>query len=82
MNRLKEEGTGRDPHYGLGWGLPGLGRGTPSSASSFGHAGATGSLLVVDPAYDLVFVHLRNDWGASMRASDEVLQAVYGALVP
>ena len=77
---LREVGTGRPPNYGLGWGFPGLGRGTPASPSAFAHTGATGSILLVDPEWDLVVVHLRNDWGASMQATDEVLQAVYGAL--
>ena len=74
-----ERGTGRSPNYGLGWGFPGLGRGTPASAETFAHTGSTGSILLVDPAYDLVVVHLRNDWGATMLATDEVLQLVYGA---
>jgi CubicO group peptidase (beta-lactamase class C family) len=78
--RVAEIGTGRAPNYGLGWGFPGLGYGTPSSEGSFGHAGGTGSVLLVDPAYDLVIVHLRNRWGATMKATDEVVQAVYGAL--
>jgi CubicO group peptidase (beta-lactamase class C family) len=68
------------PNYGLGWGLPGLGRGLPASASASGHSGATGSVLVVDPAWDLVIVYLRNEWGASTTATDEAVQRVYAAL--
>jgi CubicO group peptidase (beta-lactamase class C family) len=78
--RVRERGTGRSPDYGLGWGFPGLGRGMPSSDVAFAHAGGTGSILLVDPPYDLVVVHLRNDWNATMKATDEVVQAVYGAL--
>ena len=42
----------------------------------------TGTILHIDPAEDLVIVHLRNRWDATMRATDEVVQAVYGALTP
>jgi serine-type D-Ala-D-Ala carboxypeptidase len=77
---LVEVGSGRPPDYGLGWGFPGLGRGLPCSAAAFGHSGATGSMLIVDPTWDLVFVHLRNEWGATITATDEVIQAVYAAL--
>ena len=79
-NDVSELGTGRDPGYGLGWGLPWLGRASPSGALSFGHTGATGSTLIVDPANDLVLVYLRNDWSSPMTLADEAVQAVYGAL--
>jgi CubicO group peptidase (beta-lactamase class C family) len=78
--RVVELGTGRPPTYALGWGRPGLGRGSPASSSAFGHTGATGSNLIVDPANDLVIVYLRNVWGAPMTTADEAVQAVYGAL--
>ncbi len=77
---LTELGTGRRPTYGLGWARPGLGRGSPASPSAFGHKGASGSELIVDPAYDLVVVCLRNEWGVASTATDEVIQAVYAAL--
>ena len=85
MTRL-HTGTVRDfggapqPNYGLGWGRPGLGRGLPASASAFAHTGASGSVLLVDPAYDLVVVYLRNEWGASVTLTDEAVQLVYAAL--
>jgi CubicO group peptidase (beta-lactamase class C family) len=66
--------------YGLGWGLPGLKRGAVRSARAFGHSGATGSVLVVDPVYDAVIVYLRNEWGARGLPTDEAVQAVYSAL--
>jgi CubicO group peptidase (beta-lactamase class C family) len=85
MTRLQtdgilEIGTGRAPGYALGWGRPGLGRGSPVSPSAFGHNGASGSTLIVDPAHDLVVVYLRNEWSATMTATDEAVQAVYAAL--
>jgi CubicO group peptidase (beta-lactamase class C family) len=77
---LTELGTGRPPTYGIGWGLPGLGRGSPASPSAFGHGGATGSVMIVDPANDLVVVYLRNEWGVPSTAHDEAVQVVYAAL--
>lgn len=70
----------RSPHYGLGWALPGQGPGSPASTRAFGHTGATGSQLIVDPAWDLVVVYLRNEWDADMVQTDEAIQAVYAAL--
>jgi CubicO group peptidase (beta-lactamase class C family) len=85
MTRLQTEGileldTGRPPIYALGWGRPGLGRGSPASPAAFGHTGATGSVLIVDPSVDLVVVYLRNEWSAPMTTADEAVQAVYAAL--
>jgi CubicO group peptidase (beta-lactamase class C family) len=77
---VRELGTGRRPDYGLGWGRPGEGRGSPASPSAFGHSGASGSMLIVDPDEDLVVVYLRNHWGVSMTATEQAIQAVYGAL--
>jgi CubicO group peptidase (beta-lactamase class C family) len=77
---LVEHDTGRPATYGLGWGLPGLGRGSPASRSAFAHSGATGSYLLVDPTYDLVIAYLRNEWGAPTAPTDSAIQAVYAAL--
>jgi CubicO group peptidase (beta-lactamase class C family) len=77
---VRELDDGRPATYALGWGRPGLGRGSPAGPSSFGHSGATGSLLVVDPDHDLVVAYLRTEWGATMTATDEAVQAVYAAL--
>jgi CubicO group peptidase (beta-lactamase class C family) len=70
----------RRPYYGLGWALPGRTNGSPASPSAFGHAGATGTALVVDPERDVVVVYLRNEWDSGPVAADEAVQAVYGAL--
>jgi CubicO group peptidase (beta-lactamase class C family) len=67
-----------DAHYAMGWGKPG-----PASAGSpqaFGHGGASGTQLWIDPAHDLVFVYLTGYWGAAGEAIDDVQLAVYGAL--
>jgi CubicO group peptidase (beta-lactamase class C family) len=75
---IREEGMPpRDPQYGLGWAR--MGRQRPSSSGAFGHGGATGSLFVVDPTYDVVFVFLRNEWDADGEPEEIALQLVYGA---
>ncbi|HJP71511.1 MAG TPA: serine hydrolase domain-containing protein [Candidatus Limnocylindria bacterium] len=74
---IREGGSGEPVRYGLGWGLQ-LGSG--SSDRAFGHTGATGSVLVVDPAYDLVAVYLRNWWGVSSDDTNEMLDAIYEAI--
>lgn len=85
MTRLQtqtvtEWGTGRPPEYALGWGLTGMGPGEIPGRSAFGHGGATGSTLIVDPEHDLVVVYLRNEWGASDGPADEAVALVYAAL--
>lgn len=77
---ILETGTGRSPTYALGWSRPGLGRGSPASFGAFGHSGATGSILIVDPSWDLVVVYLRNEWSAPMTTAEEAVQAVYAAI--
>jgi CubicO group peptidase (beta-lactamase class C family) len=70
----------RRPTYGLGFGLLESSRALPAGRGAFGHSGASGSLLVVDPERDLVVVHLRDEWGATMQLTHEAVAAVYGAL--
>jgi CubicO group peptidase (beta-lactamase class C family) len=77
-------GTADRFNYGAGWGKPSLPRDGDLLASerSFGHGGATGSLLWIDPDYDFVYVFLSNRWYAAdpTDARSRVLNAVYGAL--
>jgi len=44
------------------------------------HGGATGTLLLIDPAWELVFVFLTNQWNIESSVPNKVLNAVYGAL--
>ncbi|MEO7912050.1 MAG: serine hydrolase [Roseiflexaceae bacterium] len=67
-------------HYGLGWGKPAPHGSRLASPRAFGHGGATGTLLLIDPEWDLVFVFLTNQWGIQGTAPDKALNAVYGAL--
>ena len=66
--------------YGLGWSLPGASGRQPASRRSFGHGGATGTRLLVDPDADLVVVYLVNHWGVGDEGSWAAVQAVYAAL--
>jgi CubicO group peptidase (beta-lactamase class C family) len=67
-----------DAHYALGWGKPGVT--TPGSAAAFGHGGATGTRLWIDPGHDLVFVYLTGVWGYPTEPVDRVMNAVYAAI--
>ena len=77
------DGLGREAnpldsaHYALGWGTPGPGH--PASPRAFGHGGASGTRLWVDPAHDLVVVYLTGFWGLPSQVIDETLFAVYGS---
>jgi CubicO group peptidase (beta-lactamase class C family) len=88
-----EDGTTREPRYGLGWGKPSpfglppsvLGPPVetsvrvPASTSTFTHGGACGSRIWVDPERDLVFAFLTNEWGVSDAPMYAVLAEVYRA---
>lgn len=52
-------------NYGLGWAKPASppNGGILTSERAYGHGGATGTLLWIDPEYDLVYVFLANQWG-------------------
>jgi len=76
-------GAAEDPvranHYALGWGKPDS-RTDPASPAAFGHSGATGTRLWIDPQHDLVVVYLTGAWGFPSARIDGVIQAVYAAL--
>ncbi|MGI8589024.1 MAG: serine hydrolase domain-containing protein [Chloroflexia bacterium] len=75
------EGRAKAFRYGLGWGKPHPDA-SLASPSAYGHGGATGTLLWVDPTWDLVFVFLTNRWEVGNDVATRVLNAVYGALEP
>lgn len=68
----------------LGWGKRGDAGGFLASERAFGHGGATGSFLWVDPEYDLVVALLSNRWGGAPGVGPNValaaINAVYGSL--
>jgi CubicO group peptidase (beta-lactamase class C family) len=65
-------------HYAVGWAKPGIA--SPASPASFGHGGATGTRLWVDPAHDLVFLYLSGVWEMAHPPINAVHDAVYAAL--
>jgi CubicO group peptidase (beta-lactamase class C family) len=78
---IVEPGTPpRRPGHGLGWAVATPDGRLPGSLRRFGHRGASGSYLSIDPAAGLVIVLLGDLWGAPERLQDTVLGAVYGAL--
>ena len=76
-----EEGVRSPFDYGLGWAKPSptSEQGGMGSVNSFGHGGATGTYLWIDPEWDLVFVLMTNNW-ADGDDGHRVLNAVYGSL--
>jgi serine-type D-Ala-D-Ala carboxypeptidase len=80
MTEVMDDGRSVPALYGLGWGKPGLDGSTLASPRAYRHGGATGTLLLVDPEWDLVFVFLTNTWGIEGRAPDLVANAIYGAM--
>ena len=81
--RVTGTGGGAAPrpvHYGLGWRKPTLDDPLPGSPAVFGHGGATGTYLWVDPDWDLVVVFLTNQWGIETPVPRRAIQAVYSAL--
>jgi CubicO group peptidase (beta-lactamase class C family) len=69
----------RAAHHALGWAKPDP-RTDPASPAAFGHSGATGTRLWIDPLHDLVVVYLTGAWGFPSGRIDRVVQAVYAAL--
>jgi CubicO group peptidase (beta-lactamase class C family) len=76
-----EDGRAVPAHYALSWRKGSLDGARPGSPRVFGHDGATGGLLWIDPEWDLVFVYLTNSFGsADAHVQQAALQAIYGAL--
>jgi CubicO group peptidase (beta-lactamase class C family) len=71
-------------NYALGWGKP---MSPPNAAilgsqRAYSHHGATGTMLRIDPEYDLVVAFLTNTWGHQdpTDAKGRILNVVYGAM--
>lgn len=75
-----ENGKPRPTYAGLGWGMRSPCGNVLGSERAYGHAGASGSWLWVDPEYDLVFALLSNTEGGKPGTPIKMLNAVYGAL--
>lgn len=70
----------RPTYAGLGWGLRGPHANVIGSPRAYGHAGASGSWLWIDPEWELVFVLLSNTAHGKPTTPMRLLNAVYGAL--
>jgi CubicO group peptidase (beta-lactamase class C family) len=72
-------------NYALGWGKPSSPPNGDLLASerAYGHGGATGTLLWIDPEWDLVYVFLTNKWEMKdpTDAKARGLNAAYGAFI-
>ena len=72
-------------NYGMGWGKPSYppNGGIMCSERAFSHHGATGTMLWIDPEYDLVVVFLSNYCGHEDKtdAKGRILNVVYGTMV-
>jgi CubicO group peptidase (beta-lactamase class C family) len=70
-------------NYGIGWGKPTYppNGGIMCSERSFGHHGATGTMLWIDPEYDVVVVFFTNIWDHKdpTDAKGRILNVVYGS---
>ena len=75
-----ENGKPRPTFAGLGWGMRNPGGNVLGSERAYGHAGASGSWLWIDPDWDLVFVLLSNSEKGKPNTPVKMLNAVYGAL--
>ncbi|MEO8286871.1 MAG: serine hydrolase domain-containing protein [Chloroflexota bacterium] len=76
--------SGTSFNYGLGWGKPSSPRDGDLLASerAFGHNGASGTTLWIDPQYGFVYVFLSNRWDMvdPLLTSARGLNVVYGAV--
>jgi CubicO group peptidase (beta-lactamase class C family) len=72
------EGQAVPANYALGWKKPMAD--SLASPRAFRHGGITGTQLLIDPEWELVFVFLTNYWGIQGSAAMLALHAVYGAL--
>jgi CubicO group peptidase (beta-lactamase class C family) len=83
LSEMRALGDG-PAYYGLGWGKSGpRGGGGPSTElrtpAGFGHGGATGTSLWIEPELDLVFVFLTNRWGLDAPHANRALNAAIAA---
>ena len=75
-----ENGTPRPTYAGLGWGMRSPHGNVLGSERAYGHAGASGSWVWIDPEWDLVFALMSNSARGKPSTPIRMLNAVYGAL--
>lgn len=67
-------------YRGLGFSIVGPQRAELVPVGVYGHGGATGTRLWIDPIHDLVIVFLTNRWGQDNRWRDRAINAFYGQI--
>lgn len=67
-------------YRGLGFSIVGPGRSGLVPIGTYGHGGATGTRLWIDPVHGLVIVFLTNRWDQDNRWRERALNAFYGSL--
>ncbi len=77
---LRDRASGLPAYYGLCWGKPSADGALLGTPAAFGHGGATGTLLWIEPDHDLVFVFLTNIWGQPNRVAMLALNAILAGL--
>lgn len=80
LTETQDDGSVVPALYGLGWGKPAPNDSLLAAPSAYSHGGVTGTKLLIDPEWDLVFVFLTNSWAIDGRGPDLVANAIYGAL--
>jgi serine-type D-Ala-D-Ala carboxypeptidase len=75
-----ENGKPRPTYSGLGWGVRSPFGNVLASERAYGHAGAGGNWLWIDPEYDLIFVLLSNSANPKPNLPIRLLNTIYGAL--
>jgi CubicO group peptidase (beta-lactamase class C family) len=80
MTETQDDGSVVPALYGLGWGKPAPNDSLLAAPSAYSHGGVTGTFLLVDPEWDVVFVFLTNSWAIEGSGPDLVANAIYGAL--
>lgn len=75
-----EQGHVQPTYAALGWGMRSPHGNVLGSERAYGHAGASGSWVWVDPEWDLVFALLSNSAAPKPNLARRLLNAVYGAL--
>jgi len=75
-----EDGKPSPTFQGLGWGMRSPFGNVLGSERGYGHAGAGGSWMWIDPDWDLVFVLLSNSASPKPNIATKLLNTVYGVL--
>ncbi len=77
---IADNATGEPAWRGLGWSKVSPRQGLLLAPAGYGHGGATGTHLWIDPENELVLVFLTNRWGLDSGVKQRILNAVMAAI--